>query len=91
MPVIALVGFFLCRRRKQSKKNNRQDEDKDEDGICLSLRDPQNANGFRDSKSYPPKMRDEREAFFSRLSISSTPPPSGLQDCVRVSQEKQNQ
>jgi hypothetical protein len=89
--VIALVGFFLFRRRKQTVRDNRNGEDKDEDGMDLSLRDPQNTNGPRDSVSYPPTMRDEREAFFNRLSASSIPPLAGPQGLMRGPQGQQKQ
>ncbi|KAF9144705.1 hypothetical protein BGX30_011726 [Mortierella sp. GBA39] len=91
--IAAIVGFFLYRQRRLTKANNSNSSSnsKDNDGVGLSLREPQNTNGDRITGHpllHPPPLKprptDNREAYFSRLELSPpTSPLSGPQGFLR--------
>ncbi|KAK5801779.1 hypothetical protein F5H01DRAFT_354645 [Linnemannia elongata] len=79
--VAATIGFFFYRRRRRTKADN--SNSKDDDGVSLSLREPQNTNGNRRTGRpvlHPPSLKprpiDDRQAYFSHMAVS--PPTSPL-------------
>lgn len=87
--VAAIIGFFFYRQHRQTKANNRNI--KDDDGVGLSLREPQSTNGYRrtgHATSHPPSLAprptDDRGVYFSRLTVfPPTSPLSGPQSLLR--------